>query len=123
MAALLTRAGISAAAISADTDRGVRRHYIDQFREGQIRVLANYDVLAAGFDAPRVRAVYLARPTYAPNRYQQMIGRGLRGPRNGGTDRCLLVNVQDNVAQFGERLAFHEFEYLWEPELDTTRAQ
>jgi hypothetical protein len=43
-----------------------------------------------------------------------MIGRGLRGPRNGGTDRCLLVNVADNVAQFGERLAFHEFDYLWE---------
>jgi len=72
-------------------------------------------VLAAGFDAPRVRAVYIARPTYVPNVYQQMIGRGLRGPRNGGTDRCLLVNVADNVQQFGEQLAFHEFDFLWDP--------
>ena len=61
--------------------KGVRRHYIDRFRRGRVRVLTNYNVLAAGFDTPRVRAVYIARPTYAPNRYQQMIGRGLRGPR------------------------------------------
>jgi superfamily II DNA or RNA helicase len=114
IAALLTRAGIPAAAVSAETGKGLRRHYIDRFRRGGVRVLTNYNVLAAGFDAPRVRAVYIARPTYVPNVYQQMIGRGLRGPRNGGTDRCLLVNVADNVEQFGERLAFHEFDYLWD---------
>jgi superfamily II DNA or RNA helicase len=113
MAALLSRAGISAAAITAETGKGLRRHYIDRFRRGDLRVLTNYNVLAAGFDAPRVRAVYIARPTYVANVYQQMIGRGLRGPLNGGTDRCLLVNVADNVAQFGEQLAFHEFDYLW----------
>jgi superfamily II DNA or RNA helicase len=113
MAALLTRAAIPAAAISAETGKGLRRHYIDRFRRGDIRVLTNFNVLAAGFDAPRVRAVYIARPTYVPNVYQQMIGRGLRGERNGGTERCLLVNVADNVEQFGEQLAFHEFDYLW----------
>jgi superfamily II DNA or RNA helicase len=120
MAALLTRAGISAAAISADTERSVRRHYVEQFRQQKLRVLTNYNVLAAGFDAPKVRALYIARPTYSPNVYQQMIGRGLRGPRNGGTQRCLLVNVADNVAQFGERLAFHEFDYLWDSQTAST---
>ena len=114
MAALLRRSGISAAAISSDTDKGARRHYIERFRNGEIRVLANYNVLAAGFDAPKVRALYIARPTYVPNAYQQMIGRGLRGPRNGGTERCLLVNIADNVERFEGRLAFHEFDYLWE---------
>lgn len=84
MAALLSLEGISAAPISAATEPAIRRHYIDEFRSGRIRVLTNYDVLAQGFDAPAVRAVYVARPTFSPNRYQQMIGRGLRGPRNGG---------------------------------------
>jgi superfamily II DNA or RNA helicase len=116
MAALLRRAGVSAAAITADTDKGARRHFVEQFRSGELRVLSNYNVLAAGFDAPKVRALYIARPTYVPNAYQQMIGRGLRGPRNGGTDRCLLVNVADNIERFEQRLAFHEFDYLWEPE-------
>lgn len=113
LAALLTREGIPAAAITGAMDRTARRYYVEQFRRGELRVLTNFNVLAAGFDAPKVRALYVARPTYAPNAYQQMIGRGLRGPRNGGTDRCLLVNVADNVARFEHRLAFHEFDYLW----------
>ncbi|WP_433418747.1 DEAD/DEAH box helicase [Microtetraspora malaysiensis] len=113
MAALLTRKGISAAAVSSDTDLGQRRHAIEQFRRGRIRVLANYNVLSQGFDAPATRAVIVARPTYSPNVYQQMIGRGLRGPLNGGKDECLIVNVADNIAQYGEELAFRQFEYLW----------
>jgi superfamily II DNA or RNA helicase len=116
MAALLSREGISAAAIHSGSDPGLRRHCIDGFRKGELRALTNYGVLTAGFDAPKVRALYVARPVYTPNSYQQMIGRGLRGPRNGGTDRCLLVNVADNVEQFRGRLAFHEFEYLWRGE-------
>jgi superfamily II DNA or RNA helicase len=113
MAALLTRKGISAAAVSSDTDLGQRRHTIEQFRQGKIRVLANYNVLSQGFDAPATRAVIVARPTYSPNVYQQMIGRGLRGPLNGGKEECLIVNVADNIAQYGEELAFRQFEYLW----------
>jgi superfamily II DNA or RNA helicase len=113
LAAMLTLRGIAAAAISGETEPGARRHYIEEFRRGRIRVLTNYNVLTQGFDAPAVRAVYVARPTYSPNLYQQMIGRGLRGPMNGGKDECLIVNVEDNVRQYGEELAFRQFEYLW----------
>jgi superfamily II DNA or RNA helicase len=113
MAALLVSEGISAASIDANTDAGPRRHFIEKFRAGELRVLANYGVLAQGFDAPSVRTVYIARPTFSPNLYQQMIGRGLRGPLNGGKEWCTVVNVQDNVEQYQGLLAFTEFEYLW----------
>ncbi|GAA4205027.1 hypothetical protein GCM10022252_64930 [Streptosporangium oxazolinicum] len=116
MAALLVRRGVKAAALSGSTDDGVRRHSIEQFRQKKIRVLTNYGVLSQGFDAPATRAVVVARPTYSPNVYQQMIGRGLRGPRNGGKEECLIVNVADNIAQYGEQLAFRQFEYLWNGE-------
>jgi superfamily II DNA or RNA helicase len=115
MAALLSLNGVAAAAISANTEPGARRHYVEQFRRGEIRVLTNYAVLTQGFDAPAVRAIYVARPTYSPNLYQQMIGRGLRGPKNLGTEECLIVNVRDNVRQYGEELAFRMFEHLWTP--------
>ena len=65
--------------------------------------------------APSLRALYIARPVFSPVLYQQMLGRGLRGPLNGGKERCLVVNVEDNIAQFGEQLAFRHFEYLWRP--------
>ena len=113
MAALLNREGVSAAAVSADTDSNTRRHYIDEFRAGRLRVLTNFAVLTAGFDAPAVRAIYVARPTFSDVLYQQMIGRGLRGPMNGGKERCLIVNVRDNIALHGYELSFTKFEYLW----------
>ena len=84
---------------------------------GRIRVITNYNVLTQGFDAPAVQAVYVTRPTFSPNVYQQMIGRGLRGPLNGGSEEVLIVNVEDNFQQFGDQLAFLEFEHLWNPDL------
>lgn len=113
MAALLNAEQISAAAISSGTEHGARRHYIDKFRKGELRVLTNYGVLTAGFDAPATRAIYVTRPVFSPGLYQQMIGRGLRGPLNGGKDSCLIVNVNDNFLQYGEDLAFTKFEHLW----------
>lgn len=113
LAALLSFRGISAVSIEANTDPAARRHYIEEFKAGRIRVITNYGVLAQGFDAPAVRAVYVTRPTYSANLYQQMIGRGLRGPKNGGSDEVLIVNVEDNVTQYGEALAFTGFDHVW----------
>ena len=45
MAALLSLQGVAAKAISGNTDAGVRRHHVEQFNAGKIRVLTNYGVL------------------------------------------------------------------------------
>ncbi|MEK6465725.1 sacsin N-terminal ATP-binding-like domain-containing protein [Pseudonocardia alni] len=113
LAAMLATRGVPAVAVSAGTNPAERRHYIEKFRRREIRVITNYNVLVQGFDAPEVQAVYVARPTFSPNVYQQMIGRGLRGKVNGGSDEVLIVNVRDNFDKFGERLAFYDFEHLW----------
>ncbi|WP_328721476.1 DEAD/DEAH box helicase [Streptomyces sp. NBC_00247] len=113
LAAKLKDRGIRAASVDSATPKGERRKIIDDFRRGRIRVLTNYGVLSQGFDAPATRAVVVARPTYSPNVYQQMIGRGLRGPRNGGKDTCLILNVRDNITNYGPKLAFTQFEHLW----------
>ena len=70
--------------------------------------------LPKGSTSPSVRAVIVARPTLSPGVYQQMIGRGLRGPLNGGKDECLIVNVEDNILRSGGQLAFHHFDYLFD---------
>ncbi|GAA2147028.1 hypothetical protein GCM10009844_23830 [Nocardioides koreensis] len=119
LAALLSHRGIPAVAISGTTDPAARRYYIEEFKQGRIRVITNYNVLTQGFDAPKVQAVYVTRPTFSANVYQQMIGRGLRGPLNGGSEEVLIVNVEDNFQQFGENLAFLEFEHLWNPDAES----
>ncbi|MET7935944.1 DEAD/DEAH box helicase family protein [Streptomyces sp. NPDC005322] len=114
LSALLNESGIAAASVDAKTPVGVRSRRIEAFRNRKIQVLTNYNVLTQGFDAPAVRAVVVARPTFSPNTYIQMIGRGLRGPLNGGKESCLILNVRDNIQNFGRALAYTELEYLWE---------
>ncbi|MHA7292466.1 DEAD/DEAH box helicase [Arthrobacter sp. HLT1-21] len=121
LAAVLSVEGISAAAISGKTDLSHRRSIIEDFRRGKIQVLTNFDVLSQGFDAPKVDAVYVCRPTFSPNKYIQMIGRGLRGPLNGGSEEVLIVNVKDNLDQYGTELAFTKFDYLWNREALSAR--
>lgn len=114
LAAVLDARGIPSAAIWGGTSMSHRRRLIKQFRDGGLQVLTNFDVLSQGFDAPKVDSVYLCRPTFSPNRYIQMIGRGLRGPRNGGSEEVLIVNIKDNLENFGNNLAYTEFSYLWD---------
>ncbi|MGZ3099378.1 DEAD/DEAH box helicase [Streptomyces sp. H72] len=113
LAAKLRDLKITASAVDSTTSPTDRRRRIDDFRAGRTRVLTNYGVLTQGFDAPATRAVVVARPVYSPNVYQQMIGRGLRGPLNGGKETCLILNVRDNVENFDTALAFTQFEHLW----------
>jgi superfamily II DNA or RNA helicase len=113
LAALLNKEGRRSASVSGETPAAIRRYMIDRFKVGEIKVLTNYAVLTQGFDAPAIRALYIARPTYSPNRYQQMVGRGLRGKLNNGKERCLIVNVRDNLERYQGTLAFEEFDYLW----------
>ncbi len=114
LAAILTADGISARAVSGGTDRYTRRRVVEQFRAGELRVLVNYGVFREGFDAPKTRAIIVARPVYSPNLYFQMIGRGLRGVKNGGNERCLILDVRDNVLNFDRNLAFTELDWLWD---------
>ncbi|GLP65536.1 hypothetical protein TUSST3_21560 [Streptomyces sp. TUS-ST3] len=113
LAAMLNDQSVPSAAVDSTTSAQDRRTRIEKFRNGRIRVLTNYGVLTQGFDAPATRAVVVARPVYSTNVYQQMIGRGLRGPRNGGKDSCLILNVSDNIENFDTQLAFTQFEHLW----------
>ena len=107
MAARLNLAGIGAAAISGSTPTVARRYFLDRFQGGQIRVLCNHSVLTTGFDAPRTDLVLIARQVFSPVRYMQMVGRGLRGEKNGGTASCRIVTVVDNLGRFADRHPYH----------------
>jgi superfamily II DNA or RNA helicase len=113
LAAMLNDRGVPSRSVDSTTSAQDRRNRIEDFRSGRIRVLTNYGVLTQGFDAPSTRVVVVARPVFSRNVYQQMIGRGLRGPKNGGKDTCLILNVSDNIANFDTQLAFTQFEHLW----------
>ena len=106
--------GISARCIDGNTLSYDRNKYITDFKQGTVNVLVNYGVLTTGFDAPNTNAVMITRPTSSLVLYSQMIGRGIRGVKMGGTDDCILVDLEDNLQGFpSERKAFNYFNVHW----------
>lgn len=117
MAARLHLNGISAASISGETPPPARRDFLEKFKDGRIKVLCNHSVLTTGFDAPKTDTILIARQVFSRVRYMQMVGRGLRGPKNGGTERCKIVTVNDNLGRFDNARHWEYCRTLWNPDI------
>jgi superfamily II DNA or RNA helicase len=109
MAARLTLKDVPAAPISGNTPRNARRDFLERFQRGEIHVLCNHSILTTGFDAPKTDMIFISRNIFSPVRYMQIVGRGLRGPKNGGTARCRVVTMRDNLGRFDRKHAYHYF--------------
>ena len=114
LAIMMSVRGINANSIHCKLRSAVRRSIIDAFKKNEVNVLLNYGVLSTGFDAPNIGAVVIARPTMSIILYSQMIGRGLRGVGVGGNEDCVVVDVRDNLSQYGDlNDIYNYFEGYW----------
>jgi superfamily II DNA or RNA helicase len=103
--------------VSGKTREATRRRLVDRFKRAEIRVLCNCEVLTTGFDAPRVTHVVVARPTVSQVLYEQMIGRGLRGPKFKGTKVCVILDCVDEMTGPARpELGYRRFRRVWERE-------
>ena len=75
--AILNFIGIKSVHIDGKT--GNRSYILEEFRDGKIQVICNKDLLAVGFDSPKIDVVMICRPVGSMGLKLQMIGRGLRG--------------------------------------------
>jgi superfamily II DNA or RNA helicase len=122
MAFLFRERGIPAAVVSGATREATRRRLVERFKRAEIRVLCNCEVLATGFDAPRVTHVVVARPTVSQVLYEQMIGRGMRGKKFGGTDVCVILDCVDEMSgPVRPELGYRRFRRVWEQEIGQGR--
>ena len=80
-----------AESVDGTTNPGIRRRIVKEFRDGTIPILCNFGVLTTGFDVPKIDVVLIARDVGSNALYTQMIGRGQRGPKPGGTDELWLI--------------------------------
>jgi superfamily II DNA or RNA helicase len=123
MTFLLRRAGVVADVISGGTRDVTRRQIIAEFKRKRIRVLCNCEVLTTGFDAPLVTHVVMARPTISRVLYEQIVGRGLRGTLFGGTDRCVILDCQDDIKGTRPPLGYESFRDFWQAESKDARLE
>lgn len=91
--------GITAESIFGDTDKGIRKRRIQQFRNKQFRALVGCQVLTTGFNAPNVDMVAILRPTESAGLFVQICGRGTR--LYPGKENCLLLCFGGNLERFG----------------------
>ena len=85
--------------VCGETPTKERDRLIARFKRGDLKFLANVNVLTTGFDAPNVDCVAMLRPTLSPGLYYQMVGRGFR--LNPGKDDCLVLDFGGNVLRHG----------------------
>jgi len=115
LSSMLTLEDISNSLVIGDMNPIERKEAIEEFkdRNSGTDIIINYEVLTTGFDSKNIRCVFITRPTQSVVLYSQMLGRGLRGPQMGGNESCLLVDVDDNLKQFDNEMAFSHFDDYW----------
>jgi DNA repair protein RadD len=113
MSCLLQQRGVKSAVISGRTRDATRRRTVADFKAGRIRVVCSCEALTTGFDAPVVSHVVMARPTTSLVLLEQLVGRGLRGPRFGGTESCVILDCADNYEGDRPELGYSQFQRVW----------
>jgi superfamily II DNA or RNA helicase len=90
--------GIAAEHIDGETPRSERDEIIKKFRNKEIKVLCNVDLIGEGFDVPDCSTVIMLRPTQSLSLFIQQSMRGMRY-KPGKTS--IIIDHVDNVRRFG----------------------
>ncbi len=97
ISAMLNVEGYKSLVLTSKSSAWSRATIISQFKEDTDEpiILCNYGILTTGFDAPKITAAIIARPTKSLVLYSQMVGRALRGTAMGGTDTAEIILLVD----------------------------
>jgi DNA repair protein RadD len=88
------------ACISSNTEKKERTYIIENFKNGNISVVFNVNILSVGFDFPQLDTIIMARPTNSFAIYYQQCGRGVRPHKD--KKNTLIVDMSGNIESFGK---------------------
>jgi DNA repair protein RadD len=110
---ILKKEGINSEFIIGSSSKQKRKNSIDSFKNKKINVLINYGVLTTGFDAPKLNTLIIARTITSKILGSQIIGRALRGKRNGGNETNNIIVLKDNITGLDPSFLFSYWECFW----------
>ena len=112
----LVALGVRSTVVDHQLDPILRQSALTSFVNGNMQVICNYDLLTAGFDAPKADFVFISRPTSSVISFSQMVGRGLRGENAKGTKTCTIVTIIDTAYAFRQEIEkqFNYWDKEWE---------
>ncbi len=85
---LLTKNQIKNGLIVGETPNIIRKDLIEKFgdKENELQVLINHQILSTGIDVPGMNSIMILGEINSPTLALQIIGRAMRGPKNGGNE-------------------------------------
>lgn len=90
--------GVRAAIVTGETKKVEREQLLQDFKNGEIKVIANVGVLTTGFDYPALDTVIMARPTKSLALWYQSVGRIIRPYK--GKD-AWVIDLGGSYRRFG----------------------
>jgi DNA repair protein RadD len=111
---ILKREKIACQYILGSSSKEKREKAIQEFKNKEINVLINYSVLSTGFDAPKLNTLIIARTINSNILGSQIIGRALRGKRNGGNSLNNIIVLKDNIRGVDPSFLFTYWECFWD---------
>jgi len=103
---MFREAGYKAEHIDGATPNHIRKSTIEKFRNSEIQVLCNVDLISFGFDCPSADCVCLLRPTQSVAIYVQQACRVLRKAEN---KEAIILDFVGNVHRFGMPTEHREY--------------
>lgn len=89
----------SAKCIHAKTPKKERRQFIEDFKEGNLKILTCVSTLVMGFDHSEIDHILDGSSTMSLALYYQKLGRGVR--RSESKDKCAIHDFCGNYHRFG----------------------
>ena len=83
---LLSKNNIDNGLIVGETPSSLRKELISRFgdKKDDLQVLINHEILSTGIDVPGMNSIMILGEIQSPTLGLQIIGRAMRGPKNGG---------------------------------------
>jgi len=105
IADLFRENGVKAAAVSGSLKDLERKRILAEYEYGDINVLCACDLLNEGWDSPRTKVLFMARPTMSKTLYLQQLGRGMRLCE--GKEYLMVFDFIDNANLFNMPYSLH----------------
>lgn len=111
------KSGIQAAHIDGETSKTERDRIITDFKNGNIKILCNVDIISEGFDVPDCECVILLRPTQSLILFVQQ---AMRCMRYKDGKRAIIIDHVNNIDRHGFPDAEREWSLESKPKIKGT---
>ncbi len=111
---VLRKLDVPAQAVDSSLSASERSGALEAFARRETAVLINQRLLATGYDCPAVTDIFLLPEIGSPILFEQMVGRGARGPRTGGAHSATIWEFDDHLSLHGLPSSYYRYaDYDW----------